>query len=259
MPRIFFTGRRKIARGDVSVVFRPGRPPEFQATIDLSKHHRKLPATAKVFIEAYNRTMLQRFDFGTVADCRPRDALFLTNFDEWDRPIFRALVVGDDPDPGVLLAACDHIDVVEPEMTYAGGRSMLKLFPKPNSVMRGELWKLAAIGEDYQLWYNQDIPQLASGIKSKHPDVLGMILPAAIREILARTHLWGVTSVEPTEWNDWTRFAIILCGEEPPASDDGGTPNLDDIAEWIDRVIAAFCRNRAKFVERIAAMEEPAP
>ena len=256
MPRIFFTGRRKIARSDVSVLFRPGRPPEFQATIDLSKHHRKLPETAKVFVEAYHNTMLQRFDFGTVADCRPRDALSLTNFDEWDRPHFRVLVVGGGEDPGVLLAACDHVDVVEPEMTYAGGRSMLKLFPKPDREMHGELWKIAQIGGAYQLWYNQDIPRFAAGIKSKHPDVLGMILPAAIREILARTHLWGEVSVEQTEW---TGFATTICGEGPPVGEDGASPSTDDIADWIDHAIAAFCRNRARFVERIAAMEEPQP
>ncbi len=258
MPRIFFTGRKKIDRGDVSVLYRPCRPPEFQATIDLSKHSRRLPANARVVVEAFHNTMLQRFDFGTVSDCRPREPLLLTNFDEWDRPRFRVLVIGENPEPGVLLAACDNIDVVEPEMTYSGGRSMLKLFPKPDRDMHGELWKLAEIGGAFQLWYNQDVLRFAAGIKSKNPDILGMILPAAIREILSRTHLWGEVSVESTEW---TSFAISLCGEGPPAgAADGAAPTEKDVEDWIDRVIASFCRNRGRFVERIAAgMEEPVP
>jgi hypothetical protein len=38
-----------------------------------------------------------------------------------------------------------------------------------------------------------------------------------------------------------------------------GELSAEDIEEWIDRVIPAFCRNRGKFVERIAAMGEPLP
>lgn len=254
MPRIYFTGRRKIDRSDISVLLRPGRPPEFQATLDLSKHTRKLPPNAKVVVEAYHNTMLQRFDFGTVGDYRPREPLSLTSFDEWDRPRFRVLVIGDHPEAGVLLAACDNIELVEPEMAYSGGRSMLKLVPKPDREMNGELWKLANIGEEWQLWYNQDVPRFAAGLKSKNPEILGLILPAVIREILARTHLWGEFSSEPTEW---TLFAIGMCGEGLPVGTEGAEPSDSDIEDWLDRVISAFCRNRGKFVERIAAMEEP--
>lgn len=253
MPRIFFTGRRKIDRGDVSVLYRPGRPPEFQATIDLSKHSRRLPPSARVIVEAFHNTMLQRFDFGTVADCRPREPLSLTNFDEWDRPRFRVLVIGEDPEPGVLLAACDNIDVVDPEMTYSGGRSMLKLVPKPDREMNGELWKLVDNYGAYELWYNRDVSRFADGIRGKDPAIRGLVLPSVIREILARTHLWGEFSAEAT---DWTAFAISLCGEGLPTNDDGSVPSTKDVEDWIDRVVAAFCRNRGRFVERIAALED---
>lgn len=253
MPRIFFTGRRKIARSKVSVVLRPGRPPEFQATIDLAQLPRSIPRTAEVVVEAYHNTMIQRFDFGTVADCRPRETLRLTNFDEWDRPYFRVLVVGVERDPGVVLAACDSVDAVDPEVGAVGGRSKLKLRPKPDTVMRGELWKVGESGGAFELWYNKDVHPVATRVKGKHPETLGLMLPSAVREILARTHLWGGVS---TDASDWTNFAVTLSGEPFPVGEAADPPLQDDVEEWIDTVMEAFCRRRGRFVELIAAMED---
>ena len=253
MPRIFFTGRKKIARKNVAIIFRPGRPPEFEATIDLSKHHRSLRKDARVWVEAYHNTMLQRFDFGTVADCRPRERLSLTHFDEWDRPAFRVLVVAEGRDSGVLLAACDRVNAIDPEMGAEGGRSMLKLYPMPNSSMRGELWRIEHIGGDYQLWYNKDVAVIATGVRSKHPEVLGLIIPAALREILTRERVWREAAGDTTPW---TLFGQSVCGESPPSSGDGSETSIEEEQDWIDRVIAAFCRDKARFVERIAATEE---
>ena len=256
MPRIFFTGRRQIARGDISLVFHPGQPPAFEASINLSRHRRSLPSSVRVFVEAYHNTMLQRFDFGVPSDCRPRETLVLTNFDEWDRPRFRVRVVGTGDQLGVILASCDRVDAIEPGESDEGGRSMLQLYPKPDSEMSGELWKIASAGGGYQLWYNKDVSQLAARIKGREPDVLGLILPAAIREILAREHLWDGISAEA---NEWTRFAQRVSGEPFPQPRDPGGISQNDVEEWIDNVIAAFCRNRAHFVERIAANEESRP
>jgi hypothetical protein len=255
MPRVYFTGRKKIPQNNVSVIFRSGPPPEFEAAVDLSRLRRSLPPTAKVVIEAYHNTVLQRFDLGTVADCRPRDSLRLSSFDDWDRPRFRVRVVGDGERAGIILASCERVDAVEPEAGADGGRSMLKLYPKPDTEMNGELWKVADIG-GYQLWYNKDVASVASGIKSKRPDVLGLILPAALREILARTHLWENISAEPDEW---TAFAQQISGEPFPSGQDGEAASKEDVEEWIDRAIGTFCRSRARFVERIAAIQEVGP
>jgi hypothetical protein len=252
MPRIFFTGRKKIARKRVSVNFRRGRPPEFDATIDLSQHQ-KLPKTARVFVDAYNPTTVQRFDFGTVADCRPRDSLRLTSFDEWDEPLFRVRAIDVDRDAGAVVALCERIVAVEPEEGAQGGRSMLKLVPKPDHEMGGELWRLVDIGS-YQLWYNKDVPRTSAAIKSKNPDVLGLILPAALRDILAREVIWDRDGLaEPTEW---TQFAVSICGEPLPTAQHGDPPTEEALASWIDCVVKAFCQNRARFVQRMAEMKE---
>jgi hypothetical protein len=124
--------------------------------------------------------------------------------------------------------------------------------------MRGELWRLAEIGGGYQLWYNKDVPPIAAGIKLKLPNILGLILPAAIREILARELLWGEFGTpEPTEW---IQFAQAVYGEPPPERGaDGETPSEHDREQWIDGVIAAFCETRARFFHRILETEDTTP
>ena len=190
MPRIFFNGKRKIPRDKVSVVLRPGRPPEFVADIDLSHLRRKLPANAQVIVEAYHNTMIQRFDFGTSADCRPRCSLRLTEFDERDRPRFRVRVIDVDKDRGSLLASCERVDAVVPEESSEGGRSMLKLVGMSDREMRGEFWCLKEIGGGYQIWYNKDVREVEKGIKGKSYETLVFILTAALRELLERILLW---------------------------------------------------------------------
>jgi hypothetical protein len=119
--------------------------------------------------------------------------------------------------------------------------------------MRGELWRLSESGGGFEVWYNKDVKTLATGIKAKDPFVLGLIFPSAVREILARIHLWETIS---TETLDWTAFAMSLSGEPIPSGDDDGPPSKAEIEEWIDNALERFCRTRGRFVERISAMED---
>jgi hypothetical protein len=206
-------------------------------------------------MEAYHNTMSQRFDFGTVADCRPREALRLSNFDEDDSPGFRLLVVEADRRSGVLLAACDRVTAVQAEAGAVGGRSMLKLYAKSDETMGGELWKVEHAGGDYQLWYNKDVQRVAAAIKSRQPDVLGLIMPAAFRQILAREFSEGASAEEPTEW---IVFAQSLCSEPPPVTTEGQETWREEVEIWIDRAIGVLCR-RLRIAERIAAIEDSRP
>ncbi|MCB9385952.1 MAG: hypothetical protein H6509_15185 [Bryobacterales bacterium] len=252
MPRVYFTGRKKLAQERIRLELRPGRPPQFDAQIDLQRH--RLPPDAKVVVEAYHNTLLQRFDFGTVADCRPRDATKLTSFDEWDRPQFRVRVVDTGQDPGRILASCERVHRIDPEDGGERGRSLLKLFPRPDDEMDGELWRVESSGGGYQLAYNKDAPGLERDIKSKRAATLGLILPAAMREILAREMLWeGVGADESSEW---VALAQSFCGEPAPVAQSDGLTK-DDVASWIDRAVQAFCQDRGRFLERMAEMEKP--
>lgn len=254
MPRLYFTGRKKLAQDQVSLTFRPGRPPEFSASIDFTRNRRTLPPDAKVVVEAYHNTLLQRFDFGTVAHCRPRDPLRLTSFDQWDRPLFRVRVVDANHDLGRVLAACDRVAAADPDDPSEGGRSLLKLFPRRNEDMGGELWRVEVVGGAYQLAYNRDVGALERDIKSKRPVTLGLILPAALREILAREILWE--RIDTEERGDWVAFAESLSGEPPPKERDGEAPSREDVESWIEGAVQAFCRNRGRFFERIAELGE---
>lgn len=258
MPRVFFTGKKKIPRNRVSITLLPGQPPEFSATVDLSTYRRTLPEDASVVIEAYHNTMVQRFDFGTRSDPRAREELRLTGFDEWDQPRFRVLVIDQKRHPGMLLASCESINAVVSGEDAEGGRSMLKLVPKPDDEMQGEFWRLKEIGGGYQLWYNKDVRSVASGITSKKPEILGHILPAAIREILSRKILWGEEqAIAASDDDEWIRFAEDLSGESAPAvSGDAQSPDEEEQEAWIDRVVARFCRGRARFVQRVLEQQE---
>ncbi|MEZ5366589.1 MAG: hypothetical protein R2748_30685 [Bryobacterales bacterium] len=252
MPRLYFTGRKKISQEQIAIEFRPGRPPRFTAELDLSRN--RLPPDAKVVVEAYHNTLLQRFDFGTVADCRPRDANQLSAFGEWDQPRFRVRVVDVGRDPGRILASCERVAHVEPNQGGEGGRSLLKLFPRPDAEMGGELWRVESISGSYQLAYNKDAAGLEKQIKGMDATTLGLILPAAMREILARELLWE--SIGADEGGEWVALAQTFSGEPVPRALQAEPPTRDDVAAWIESAVQAFCRDRGRFVERMVELEK---
>ena len=88
--------------------------------------------------------------------------------------------------------------------------------------------------------------------KGKDPEVLGLILPAALRDILGEV-LWEQIQFEPSPW---TNFARRVSGEPFPTSEDGNQVSKDQVQEWINNVLNVFCRKRARFVENILASEE---
>ena len=66
MPRLNFTGRRKISRNHVTItVSGIGGIESFTAELQLDRYG--FPPTAAVIVEAYRQLELVRFDFGTVA------------------------------------------------------------------------------------------------------------------------------------------------------------------------------------------------
>ncbi|MEZ5395596.1 MAG: hypothetical protein R2724_22665 [Bryobacterales bacterium] len=251
MPRLYFTGRKKISQEQIAIEFRPGRPPRFTAELDLSRN--RLPPDAKVVVEAYHNTLLQRFDFGTVADCRPRDANQLSAFGEWDQPRFRVRVVDVGRDPGRILASCERVAHVEPNQGGEGGRSLLKLFPRPDAEMGGELWRVESISGSYQLSYNKDAP----GLENRSRAWMRRRWALSYRRRCARS--WPASSCgnpsAPTRaanGSHWRRPSPAnLCRELCRPS-----RRHDDVAAWIESAVQAFCRDRGRFVERMVELEK---
>ena len=258
MPRLYFTGRRKIPAKHVQLRILRGEPPRFDVNVDLSSVSKKLPANAAVVVEARDSFRLQRFDLGTVADCRPREDLLLDQFADHDNPSFRLRIVDRDGEHPVLLAACDSIRASHPDDGGDGGESLLPIMWKPNSVMQGELWLLNSCGSTgHELWLNRDSAMFKASMLGGElaPLVQGCVIPAAIRGVL-RHELWRVEcgGMSP----EWRAFANELYSEPPPELRDDADEEefANEIEDWIDRVVKQFCSQRGRFVSQLEALEQ---
>ncbi len=252
MPRIYFTGRRKISARQIQIRILPGDPPPFQADIDLRPNRKKLPDEAYVVLEAFDSFRLQRFDLGTVVDCRPRDDLVLRQFKEHDSLRFRLRVV-DAANHAVLVAACDMIRASRPDDGGDGGESMFPIVWKPDDVMEGELWLLrSSQGLGHELWLNRESAVFKSNVQNGQfaPLVHGCIIPAALRQVLdheLRSAEGG--QIDP----EWLGFARAWYSEDPPIDDGEDEGERED---WIDRVVKGYCRKHGRFLEKIKVLEE---
>lgn len=257
MPTLYFTGRETIDRQDVAVVLQPARPhSSFAARLDLSRY--KLPMEARVWVEGYHNTSHQRFDFGTVGDCRPPDDLRLTRFDPDDRPKFRVKVVIEEGDAGLLLAARDRVEAVVPSEDDSGGQSLLPIRPKGDDAMRGQLWTLYDDGSGgYELWYNKEAPGLRDRIAGeKDPLVLGLIIPPAFRSILERELLHDIR--RRNEASEWVRMAADLLGGDmpPPFDSQAEEASRGRIEGWIADATSMLCKTRGRFLDRLHQQAE---
>lgn len=257
MPTLFFTGRKTINRNDVSVVLLPGRPQSsFTARLDLSEY--KLPPEARVWVEAYHNTSHERFDFGTVADCRPIDSLKLSRFDPDDRPHFRVKAVLGESESGLLLAARDRIEAVVPADDESGGRSLLPIRPKGDETMQGRLWMLYDDRSGgYELWYNKEAPGLRDRIAAeKDPLVLGLMIPPALQMILERELLHDIG--HRNDASQWLKLAADLQGGDTPPAFDPDEPDTSRqrIEDWIASAVRILSKTRGKFLERLQHQAE---
>ena len=108
MPRLNFTGRRRIAQDHVkiSVAATDGQN-GFSARMHLESYG--FPDTAAVIVEAYRQLELSRFEFGTVARLIPPPNRRLGEFGTLDGVRFRVKVVSSDEPRGRLLGVADKI------------------------------------------------------------------------------------------------------------------------------------------------------
>ncbi|HQZ67597.1 MAG TPA: hypothetical protein PLY87_21050, partial [Planctomycetaceae bacterium] len=108
MPRLNFTGRRKISKNHVNIsVTGIGGIEIFHADLQLASYD--FPESAAVVIEAFRQLELVRFDFGTVGNLTPPASCRLSEFGTLAGLRFRVKVVSSDEPRGRLLAVCDRI------------------------------------------------------------------------------------------------------------------------------------------------------
>lgn len=237
--RLNFTGRRKIEKGQAHVAIRDdpggsGREHYFELALDLSTHG--LPPTARVFVEAFRKETLMRFDFGTVAALAtptPAQSRLRDFGSDPDGVRFRVKVTQPDgPDAGKLLAEADNLAPdqgtgVTPLIQIAGDDG---LGPTP--------WRLEVTTSQPRLptlFINTQI-----GGKSMAVDPIGkpLLLTAAVREIFAALVNAGEED-DPEHWvNLWRAFATDVLHLLDPVEVDAEDQSAVD--DWVEQAVNAF-------------------
>jgi len=252
MKRSFnFTGRKRIRQADVSVtVFDrgDGAPASFDASVNLLPYD--LPADAPVFLEAYRQTGWMRFKLGTVGNLKVPDDRRLTEFDSTEALHFRVRVIA----PGEnqkMLAEADKIPLRKPG--EPGPRESL-LPVEASPAIGHEVWRLdtrSGTDEGPVLQVNADIQDGNWRGVSSSPVFQALVFPAVLREILVRILVHDRHKKDQDDedvsldWRDkWLAFADKLSptGHQELDVPDPQEPVPDEVFDWIDGVVEAFCR-----------------
>ena len=236
MPRLNFTGRRRISQSHVGItVTGIGGIETFIAEMQLQSY--KLPATAAVIVEAYRQLELVRFDFGTAGDLTPPANCRLSEFGTVAALRFRVKVVSTDAPHGRLLAVADRI---VPRNVQQQSLTRVPLLAVKAQDLGREVWRLDFTDEPLLLVNPRVVPkkQLVQSVEFQ-----SLVLPEILRSILNRILLVEqIRTVDDSDdWTTrWLRFAESMpgVGTLPEESD----PESD--VDWIDAAISSFCRWR---------------
>ena len=230
--RFNYTQRQRLLHADVGVALSDvaGRP-SFSLELNLAPYH--LPSDAVVAVEAYRQTEVRRFDFGSVADPRPRGALDLSGLTDVDSLLFRVKVVDRGEKPGRLLAEASGL---RPEQGQRGETRSFLLVRQAS--LNGELWQVIVENEQPVLVLEEQYGPKELLLHSPH--FRWLVLPAVMRELLRKATADGIPDEEDaTDWRGkLLSVATELAGAPPPEQEVAE----DDLEEWVTSVVRAFCR-----------------
>ncbi|MHA7836109.1 MAG: hypothetical protein ACX98W_01465 [bacterium] len=240
MKRTFnFTGRKKIGRSHVSIdLIDDGRgDPRFDCRVDLGDVG--LPGSSAVYLEAYSRFAFRRFPYGTIDRITPPDDRTLPEFQGSPLIRFRLKVIDETSEHGRILAVADGVTPRDPE---ADQENRMPILPVEATDLQDAVWKVDFEQGGPVLAVNRHIENIY-GIVGSDPTFQALVFPEAVRRVLE----WIVRpGSDPDPWGDidewetrWLRYAMRFNSSEPP----GGEDKTDDQrTEWIDAVVAGFCK-----------------
>ena len=255
--RFNYTGRERIRKENISIVLnrdQQGRVRSFNATINFDGLN--LLPDARVYVEAYHREELQRFDFGTLGGISPPPDTRLSDLAYTENLKFRVLVVDESGEHGKILAQADRIAPEAPA-------DRKPILPVEFRDLGQQIWRVGFTGEEGApfLIINNRIPNIENMAKTD-PHFIMYVYPAIIREVLTRMiFIDGVDNISdpPVDWHrDWLEFSrSILPSEGPPEAilDPTANGNSEDAVEWIERVVGEFCSSRNEWERYIRLLE----
>lgn len=235
------TGRRTLRRNDLTVSTASDESGILHFDFELSAEtHAELPSDTKIIVEAHVGSSRQRFDFGTAGRMVPPPSTSLTDLPPEKVPQFTVLAVACGDSDGMLLARGRTSPRHEDEVA---GSSLLVISTQPG--MGETLWSLdLPVGDRPQLNLNNQIPDFAHRLRTD-PLVQGLVLPAALRQIIA--HYCTSEDDDPESGSieaQWSALATACAGESWGETQDRET--------WLDDVVTGFCR-RHRFVQKTLA------
>lgn len=238
--RFNYTGRKKINRDDAQFRLRPDADgTAFDATLKLDGY-RIGETDARVWVEAYHRTSLMRFDFGRVGLLSPQPDRRLTLFPDPNVVLFRVKVTSESPDRGKLLAEADGIKPRRPDQK---DEDRTPLLPVRQGLIGSEVWQVqfTGEGESPELVVNSSVEDWKS--VARDPRFHAAVSPAAMRLILIRLALVDRAQCidEEGHWHNlWWRFTTSLIGNADFEIGAGTDATL--ILDWVEEAVAAYAR-----------------
>ena len=237
MARSFnYTKRREITKSSVRVSVSPTDPRHcFAAAFDLAPYD--FDSSAKVYVEAYRKNQLLRFDFGTAGKiAAPSDTSLAAFGDDMMGIRFRVKVVASNAEK-TILGMSKSFRAENDEGGAADCILPISRLPKENE----NVWEID---------FEDDGPTLAINANLEKQVVqkgyfLALVFPAVIREVLTYAFIENDPD-ELGEWTgDWKRFALDLGADEFPSfSGDDREKDVQALRQWIASAVQAFVRGK---------------
>ena len=237
--RLNFTNRKRIRREDARIsIVQAGAGFRMKANLRLGDY--ELPDDARVYVEAYRRMQHMRFDYGSPEKPGAVSETLLSVFDSPAGIRFRVKVVSGGSPRGLILAEADGLSPRGEDDAEEILDDLLTV--RADATLDDEFWRVEFDDEQFVLNLN---PQFGDpGRICGSPEFRTFVLPAILREILVRIVLVDEHHDAEDEFDPrsrWLSFLAMIPGAPSldALSGDGGS---DELYEWIDQAVAAFCR-----------------
>jgi len=230
-----YTGRKRITHESVLLAIYTGSDGvnTFSAEFDLSGY--KFPSESKVVVEAYYQANWMRFNYGTISQqCAPSQ-INLDEFTDIEDIKFRVKVTDSTKD--TILGLADKIKpVINDRLDFEDD----EILPVKCADLNGSIWKVEYSDDDgTTLVIDKGLGD--KNILAADLELRALIAPAAMREILIRIFLHE-KHYDMDDNEDWRTKWLIFCKNLGFVDFPTDRADIEDIYEWIDNVVAKFCR-----------------
>ena len=235
-----YTERRRIPKANAVIrLVTSGTETTFDAELTLTGFG--LPPEARVYVEAYFKGTVMRFDFDCAEELQPPPDRRLHRFPQPELAYFRVKIVDESERKGLLLASCDRL---MPFVAKGGQTNRQTIFRVQAVRMENEVWRLRFDDEGPVLELNDGIACIKETARNDAA-FAALVYPALVRQVFSHVLLEEKHDDPDTgdDWRGlWLRFGKDLAKERPPRHDDE-----EAVSEWIDKVITRFS-SRHKFL-----------